>query len=42
LKNAEDAKVISSKDYTLEKTDKLDENTIRQAIKEQFSKIFNK
>ena len=33
LKNAEDAKVISGKDYTLEKTDKLDENKLRNAIK---------
>lgn len=42
LKNAEDAKAISDKDYTLEKTDKLDENKIRQTIREQFSKIFNR
>jgi len=42
LANAEKAKVISSKDYSLEKTDKLDESKVRQNVKEQIKKLFNK
>jgi len=42
LANAEKAKVISSKDYSLEKTDKLDESKVRQNVKKQLFKMLNK
>lgn len=39
LNNAKEAKVISSKDYSLETIDKLDENKLRESIKEILNKI---
>lgn len=39
LNNAKEANVISSKDYSLETIDKLDENKLRESIKEILKKI---